>query len=90
VNDFGPRLQGNLYGTTTNGGTANASVIFKVDSSDHGTVLNSFRGGDDGGNPYVGVTLGAQARLYGTTAFGGGWSSRYSHRRERQRLGPEP
>jgi uncharacterized repeat protein (TIGR03803 family) len=62
---------GNLYGTTVAGGAANAGVVFKLDSSGHETVLHSFTGGDDGGNPYVGVILGQEGQLYGTTAFGG-------------------
>jgi uncharacterized repeat protein (TIGR03803 family) len=62
---------GNLYGTTADGGTANTGVVFKIDPSGHETVLHSFTGGADGGNPYVGVVLGPEGKLYGTTAFGG-------------------
>ncbi|HXM42610.1 MAG TPA: choice-of-anchor tandem repeat GloVer-containing protein, partial [Bryobacteraceae bacterium] len=46
---------GNLYGTTTYGGAANAGVVFKVSASGHQTVLYSFTGGSDGGNPYGGL-----------------------------------
>jgi uncharacterized repeat protein (TIGR03803 family) len=64
-------LAGNLYGTTAFGGTAGVGVVFKVDRSGHETVLHSFTGGADGGNPFAGVILGPKGNLYGTTAFGG-------------------
>jgi len=62
---------GNLYGTTSGGGTDNAGVVFKVDTSGHETVLYSFTGGDDGADPYAGVVLGPEGQLYGATPFGG-------------------
>lgn len=62
---------GNLYGTTNGGGTDNAGVVFKVDTSGHETVLYSFTGGDDGGSPYAGVILGPEGEIYGATPFGG-------------------
>ncbi|MFY9843921.1 MAG: choice-of-anchor tandem repeat GloVer-containing protein, partial [Terriglobales bacterium] len=62
---------GNLYGTTFNGGASNAGVVFKVDTSGNETVLHSFTGGADGGNPYAGVTFGPGGMLYGTTPVGG-------------------
>jgi uncharacterized repeat protein (TIGR03803 family) len=46
-------------------------VVFKVDKSGNETVLHSFTGGPDGGQPYTGVILGPDGNLYGTTAFGG-------------------
>jgi uncharacterized repeat protein (TIGR03803 family) len=66
---------GNLYGTTVGGGTSNAGVVFKVDTSGNETVLYSFTGGDDGGNPRVGVTLGPDGNLYGTADSGGASSA---------------
>ena len=62
---------GNLYGTTVAGGASNAGVVFKVDPTGRETVLYSFTGGDDGGNPYVGVILGPEGNLYGTADSGG-------------------
>jgi len=62
---------GSLYGTTNGGGTDNAGVVFKVDTSGHESVLHSFTGGADGGNPSGGLVLGPEGQLYGTTAFGG-------------------
>jgi len=62
---------GNLYGTTINGGATGWGTVFKVNSTGKETVLYSFTGGADGGNPY-GTLLGDRAgNLYGTTASGG-------------------
>jgi uncharacterized repeat protein (TIGR03803 family) len=66
---------GNLYGTTYNGGTANAGVVYKLDATGHETVLYSFTGGADGANPYAGVIRDAAGNFYGTTFFGGAWGS---------------
>jgi uncharacterized repeat protein (TIGR03803 family) len=62
---------GNLFGTTSGGGSYDEGVVFKVDPSGRETVLHTFTGGDDGGVPLAGVILGREGRLYGTTAFGG-------------------
>ena len=64
-------LQGNLYGTTSDGGASGAGVVFKVDTSGHETVLYSFTGGNDGGYSDAGVILDPDGNLYGTTTFGG-------------------
>ena len=67
---------GNLYGTTTNGGgAANAGVVFKLDPSGHETVLYTFTGLADGGNPFGGVVRDSAGNLYGVTSSGGGASS---------------
>jgi uncharacterized repeat protein (TIGR03803 family) len=62
---------GNLYGTTIHGGTGNAGVVYKVDTTGHETVLYGFTGGDDGGQPYAGVIRDSAGNLYGTTRCGG-------------------
>jgi len=62
---------GNLYGTTHIGGTANAGVVFKLDTSGQETVLYNFTGRADGGYPYSGVILDSAGNLYGTTPDGG-------------------
>jgi uncharacterized repeat protein (TIGR03803 family) len=62
---------GNLYGTTTGGGTAHAGVVFKVDATGHQTVLYNFTGGADGLFPYAGVVRDSAGNLYGTTTRGG-------------------
>jgi uncharacterized repeat protein (TIGR03803 family) len=62
---------GNLYGTTTQGGSAGAGVVFKVDSTGKETVLHNFTGGSDGADPVGGLFLDKAGNLYGTTAQGG-------------------
>ncbi len=61
---------GNLYGTTTVGGSSNQGTVFKVDTSGTETVLHSFSGAD-GISPYAGVIMDAMGNLYGTTQNGG-------------------
>lgn len=72
---------GNLYGTTYSGGSANAGVVYKLDAAGNETVLYSFTGGADGGNPWGGVVLDSSGNLYGTTYSGGanglGWGVVY-------------
>ncbi len=69
---------GNLYGTTTVGGAVNqcaygygCGVVFKFDSAGNYTVLYTFTGGSDGGNPFSDLARDEQGNLYGTTAWGG-------------------
>jgi uncharacterized repeat protein (TIGR03803 family) len=68
---------GNLYGTSVQGGAFGGGTVFQLTPSGSGwthTVLYSFTGGADGGEPYKGVTLDAQGNLYGTAVTGGGGS----------------
>jgi uncharacterized repeat protein (TIGR03803 family) len=62
---------GNLYGTTQYGGTANLGVVFKISKAGKETVLHSFTGGSDGVYPYSGLFRDAAGNLYGTTENGG-------------------
>ena len=68
---------GDLYGTTTQGGTArgcnggNCGVLFELDAMGKETVLHSFTGGTDGGIPAAGLLKDATGTLYGTTEGGG-------------------
>jgi uncharacterized repeat protein (TIGR03803 family) len=62
---------GNFYGTTPHGGTPGAGVVYKLDTTGHETVLYSFTGGADGGNPSAGVTRDSPGNLYGTAYYGG-------------------
>jgi uncharacterized repeat protein (TIGR03803 family) len=63
---------GNLYGTTTRGGTEDQGVVYKLDTVGQETVLYSFGGGADGANPYTaGVIRDPAGNLYGTTGVGG-------------------
>src|ERR1039458_9600618 len=62
---------GNLYGTTTSGGTAGQGVVFKLSTAGQETVLYSFTGGADGGYPSAGVIRDSAGNLYGTASYGG-------------------
>jgi len=68
---------GNLYGTTQSGGQPNCGlgfgcgVVFKLDKDGNETVLYSFTGGTDGGQPISGLVLDAAGSVYGTTYRGG-------------------
>ncbi len=64
--------QGNLYGTTSQGGTSGLGTVFKLDTTGKETVLYSFTGtGGDGANPYTGLVRDTPGNLYGTTRMGG-------------------
>ena len=68
---------GNIYGSTVQGGDFGSGTVFQLSPSASGwthTVLYSFKGGKDGGEPYKGVTLDAQGNIYGTAVTGGGGS----------------
>jgi len=60
---------GNLYGTTTDGGIGSGNV-FKVTPNGTLTPLFSFNG-PNGSSPEGGLVLGQDGNFYGTTAFGG-------------------
>jgi len=63
---------GNLYGTTTQGGTSNLGTVFKTTSTGTTTVLHSFLGNPDGSTPYYdGLVRDSSGNLYGTTIQGG-------------------
>jgi uncharacterized repeat protein (TIGR03803 family) len=73
---------GNLYGTTIEGGTSGSGcngfgcgTVFELTPGGNGlwteTVLWSFSGGADGGQPHYGLSLDAAGNLYGTTLYGG-------------------
>jgi uncharacterized repeat protein (TIGR03803 family) len=63
---------GNLYGTTLAGGASGYyGTVFKLDNTGKESVLYSFTGGADGGEPFAGVVRDAKGNLYGTTTYGG-------------------
>ena len=66
---------GNLYGTTLNGGSFNSGTVYKLTPGSGGSwtesVLYSFTGGLDGHQPYGGVVLDPAGNFYGMTGFGG-------------------
>jgi uncharacterized repeat protein (TIGR03803 family) len=68
---------GNIYGTTVQGGDFGSGTVFQLSPSPSGwthTVLYSFTGGRDGGEPYKGVTLDSHGNLFGTAVTGGAGS----------------
>jgi uncharacterized repeat protein (TIGR03803 family) len=62
---------GNLAGTTLQGGPANAGTVFTMTASGAVTVLYSFTGGADGAYPYGALVQDADGSLLGTTSSGG-------------------
>ncbi len=62
---------GNLYGTTTAGGTGAAGTILKVNTSGEETVLYSFGATPDGQFPQGGLVADSVGNLYGVTSHGG-------------------
>ncbi len=63
---------GNLYGTTENGGTSGDGTVFQLTPSGTLTTLYSFTGGADGANPMGPLVVGTDGNLYGTTSTDGG------------------
>jgi len=63
--------EGNLYGTTYQGGAYNYGTIFKITASGQFTVLYSFPGGGSGANPYSDLNLDQQGSIFGITYTGG-------------------
>jgi uncharacterized repeat protein (TIGR03803 family) len=65
---------GNLYGTTTNGGANKAGTVFKLTPS--GTLVTIYNfcsqsGCTDGNGPRAPLVQGTDSNFYGTTQFGG-------------------
>jgi uncharacterized repeat protein (TIGR03803 family) len=61
---------GDLYGTTENGGNVLYGTVFKIATDGHLTQLHRFRG-TDGFHPYAGLALTNAGDFYGTTKQGG-------------------
>ena len=61
---------GNLYGTTSQGGVSNVGTLFRVSTNGAFTSLMSFTQGN-GAQPSARLTLGRDGLLYGTTQLGG-------------------
>jgi len=64
--------EGNLYGTTLNGGGGNWGTVFKVTLTGEESVFYSFGAySGDGAWPVGGVIVDKEGNLYGTTSLGG-------------------
>ncbi|HEY1429942.1 MAG TPA: choice-of-anchor tandem repeat GloVer-containing protein, partial [Candidatus Tumulicola sp.] len=66
-------MNGNLYGTTSQGGAVDANgngTIYRLDTAGKEKVLHSFAGSPDGQFPQAGLTA-VKGVLYGTTPNGG-------------------
>jgi uncharacterized repeat protein (TIGR03803 family) len=64
--------EGNLYGTTNQGGTSKCGVVFKLAPDHSETVLHTFTGMMlDGCAPQTGLIRDAAGNFYGTTRTGG-------------------
>jgi len=62
----------NLYGTTEEGGTSGAGVVFELNiKSQKETILYNFTGGSDGDSPSFGLVRDSKGNLFGTTQDGG-------------------
>jgi uncharacterized repeat protein (TIGR03803 family) len=68
---------GNIYGTTTFGGSASSGAVFKLAPLPSGgfaeSLIYSFKGlkKKDGADPYAQLLMDSSGALYGTTANGG-------------------
>ncbi len=64
-------IDGNYYGTTSEGGLYDEGAVFIFNPSGGVTLLYSFTGGSGGANPYASVVQGGDGSVYGTTLGGG-------------------
>jgi uncharacterized repeat protein (TIGR03803 family) len=64
-------VDGNFYGTTTEGGWNNAGTVYQIATNGTLTTLYSFTGGDDGYFPSGGLVEVGPKTFIGTTQFGG-------------------
>jgi uncharacterized repeat protein (TIGR03803 family) len=66
---------GNLYGTTSQGGLLGRGVVFEISPAAGGTwtetAIYAFLASPDGANPQAGLVLDTAGNLYGTTLSGG-------------------
>ncbi|MGC1371653.1 MAG: choice-of-anchor tandem repeat GloVer-containing protein [Candidatus Sulfotelmatobacter sp.] len=72
ISPYGGLLQatdGNLYGTTVDGGANDYGTVFKISPSGTLTTLHSFDR-SDGANPYGGLIEAGNGSFYGTTTEG--------------------
>jgi len=66
---------GNLYGTTTTGGSKGLGTVYQLSATEGGwteSVIHDFSNAADGVNPNGGLVFDSAGNLYGTTFSGGG------------------
>jgi uncharacterized repeat protein (TIGR03803 family) len=63
---------GNLYGTTYEGGRYRRGTVFELSPGGEQTVLHSFKGGADGAFPAASLIFDSASNLFGTTTKAGG------------------
>lgn len=61
---------GNFYGTTSKGGSANKGTVFRIASNGSLETLYAFTGGNDGASPYAGLIQSSDGNFYGTVRAG--------------------
>jgi len=62
---------GNFYGTTSRGGAISCGTVFKLDNTNHESIVHYFNNfPTDGCTPYGSLVLDAAGNLYGTTYYG--------------------
>src|SRR4051812_22023889 len=66
--------QGNLYGTTVQGGDGGYGTVFRLSPDGTHSTLYSFSGGDDGHYAYGGLAQDKSGNLFGVTIFGGAYA----------------
>lgn len=65
---------GNLYGTVAGGGADGQGVVYQLTPSGGSwteSVLYTFTGGNDGGQPFAGLTFNKEGNLFGAAAYFG-------------------
>ena len=62
---------GNIYGTTFEGGTDDDGTVFKMAPNNTVTILRPFTGGNDGAIPAAGLIQGTDGNFYGTAEVAG-------------------
>jgi uncharacterized repeat protein (TIGR03803 family) len=68
---------GNFFGATNRGGQFNQGAVFELTPEYDESVLYSFTGGADGGNPVGKLTQDAEGNMYGVTYAGGAAPAAY-------------
>lgn len=67
--------QGNVYGTTLEGGLHGGGILFEITTDGEEKILHEFcseEGCADGSNPMGALIMDAKGNIYGTASNGGG------------------